>query len=82
MTRAVLAGLLNEGKEGCMNVMITVPELAKQMHKDTVRLYEWAKRSTDPLPVRYVDGERYGAVSVIEFDEWWRRNGLLFNERK
>lgn len=63
-------------------VMTTVPDLAKQMHKDTARLYEYARRPKDPLPVRYLDGERYGSVSVMEWDEWFRRNGALFNERK
>lgn len=64
-----------------MPIVTTVPELAAQMHKDASKLYEWAKRPKDPLPLRYVDGERYGAVLVTEFEQWFRRNGLLFNEK-
>ena len=62
-------------------VMTTVSKLAEEMHKDSAKLYEYARRSKDPLPVRYLDGERYGSVSVIEWDEWFRRNAKLFNER-
>jgi hypothetical protein len=62
-------------------VMITVPELCKEMHKGTDQVYAWARRKVDPLPVRYVEGERYGAILVNELDEWWRRNGVLMNER-
>lgn len=61
--------------------MTTVSKLAEEMHKDSAKLYEYARRSKDPLPVRYLDGERYGSVSVIEWDEWFRRNAHLFNER-
>ncbi|HAM14579.1 MAG TPA: hypothetical protein DCP91_01670 [Eggerthellaceae bacterium] len=62
-------------------VMITVPALADQMHKSTEQLYGWAKRTHDPLPLRYVEGERYGSVMVAEFEEWFVRNGKLMNER-
>jgi len=64
-----------------MAIVTTVPELAAEMHKDPSKLYEWAKRAKDPLPLRYIGGERYGSVLVSEFDEWFRRNGLLFNEK-
>ena len=39
-------------------VVITVSELAKQMHKDQHKLYSLGKREKDPLPIRYlVDGD-------------------------
>ena len=68
-------------KEIDMPVVITVPELAEQMHKSPDKLYEWAKRENDPLPVRYIGGERYGAILVSELAEWFIRNGQLANER-
>lgn len=60
-----------------MQVMITAPELAEQMHKDVNTVYQWAKRKDDPLPLRYMDGNRYGAILVSEFEEWWKRNAEL-----
>ena len=64
-----------------MQVMITVPELAEQMHKSTDQLYAWARREKDPMPLRYVSGERYGSMLVDEFSEWFKRNGELMSER-
>ena len=61
--------------------MITIPDLAEQMHKSTEQLYSWAKRDTDPMPLRYVGGERYGSMLVEEFSEWFKRNGELMTER-
>ena len=58
-----------------------MPELAEQGHKSPDKLYEWAKREEDPLPVRYIEGERYGTVLVSEFEDWMKRNGRLFNEK-
>lgn len=68
-------------KEGHMRVAITVPELAEQMGKSEVQLYSWAKRENDPLPLRYVSCERYGSVLVSEFEEWFKRNGVLMRDR-
>lgn len=66
-----------------MPVLITVPELAEQMHKDAAALYALSKRERDPLPVRYLEGSsRYGAVLVSEFEEWFKRNGRLPNEKE
>lgn len=62
-------------------IMTTVTELAAQMHKDPAQLYAWAKRDEDPMPLRYVDGERYGSIIVSEFTEWLKRNSELMNER-
>lgn len=62
-------------------VMITVPDLCEEMHKGREQVYAWARRKVDPLPVRYIGGERYGAILVSELDEWWRRNGELMGER-
>jgi len=62
-------------------VMITVPDFCDEAHKSREQVYSWARRKKDPLPVRYVDGERYGAILVSELAEWWRRNGTLMSER-
>ena len=43
---------------------------------------EYAARSEDPLPVRYVRGKvRSGFVLVSELDEWMARNTCLYMER-
>ena len=64
-----------------MAILTTVPELAKEGHKSADRLYELARREEDPLPVRYMDGDRYGVILVDEFAAWLKRNGRLYNER-
>ena len=53
-----------------------------QENKDAAKLYEWAAREVDPMPVRYVDGERYGSVLVSEFEAWFKRNTGLYSERR
>ena len=63
-------------------VMTTVPDLAREWHKSTDTIYALAARENDPLPVRYMDGDRYGGVLVSEFEAWLRRNTRLFRERK
>ena len=63
-------------------VMTTIPDLARQWHKSTDTLYALAAREDDPLPVRYLPGDRYGGVLVSEFESWLRRNTRLFKERK
>ena len=62
--------------------MTTVPDLAREWHKSTDSLYALAARENDPLPVRYMDGDRYGGVLVGEFEAWLKRNTRLFNERR
>jgi len=64
-----------------MPIITTIPDLAKQWHKKPQTLYALAKRESDPLPIRYLDGDRYGGVLVSEFEEWLRRNTKLLNER-
>ena len=63
-------------------VMTTIPDLARQWHKSADTLYALAAREDDPLPVRYLPGDRYGGVLVSEFETWLRRNTRLFRERK
>jgi hypothetical protein len=65
-----------------MALFTTVPELAKEMHKDASKLYEMARREEDPLPLRYFEGDRYGFVLVPEVEEWVKRNSELANERR
>ena len=62
-------------------VITTVPDLAREWHKSTDTLYALAAREDDPLPVRYLEGDRYGGVLVNEFESWLKRNTKLFNER-
>ena len=62
-------------------VMVTIADLAAQMHMKRERLYEYAKRDDDPLPLRTLDGmQRTSAVLVSEWSEWFSRNSRLFKE--
>ena len=65
-----------------MATWTTVPDLAREGHKSADRLYELARRAEDPLPLRFIDGDRYGVVLVDEFAAWVKRNGRLMNERR
>lgn len=63
-------------------VCVTVPQLAAQTGTKPSKLMEYAARSEDPLPVRYVRGKvRSGFVLVSELDEWLARNTCLYMER-
>lgn len=69
-----------------MGVATTPKALAKDLGKSVDKLYRWANRKNDPLPIRYVveeDGtpERYGAILNREFEEWFIKNSVLMNER-
>ena len=64
-------------------VMVTVGDLAEQMGKDVHSLYSWARRSVDPLPLRYETGtRRSGCIDVQAFREWWERNSVPYTERR
>ena len=62
-------------------VWTTIPELAKQGHIGADKLYELSRRTEDPLPLRYMDGDRYGRVLVSEFESWFKRNAALAAHR-
>lgn len=62
---------------------MTVPRLAAQTGTKVEKLYEYATRKDDPLPIRYYKGkERSGFVIVPELYDWMSRNTCLFTERK
>lgn len=63
-------------------VWTTIPALAREGHVGVDRLYELAAREVDPLPLRFVDGARYGQVLVSEFEAWVKRNSVTYAERK
>lgn len=66
-----------------MPVMVTVSDLAKQMHVSKNRFYEWARRDEDPLPLRTAgDGKRTSALVVSDWLAWWERNSELFKEAR
>lgn len=63
-------------------VCVTVPQLAKQTGTKPSKLMEYAARSEDPLPVRYVRGKvRSGFVLTPELYDWMARNTCLYMER-
>ena len=57
-----------------MRVWITVQDLAKEGHMGPDSIYQLARREEDPLPLRYLPGDRYGRILVSEFESWWKRN--------
>ncbi len=62
-------------------VMVTVADLAAQMHMKTETLYQFAKREVDPLPLRTLNGfKRSSAMLVSSWVEWYERNSELFKE--
>ena len=62
-------------------VMVTVGDLADQMHVKASTLYELARRDDDPLPLRTLKGmKRSSAMLVEEWMEWYVRNTDLFKE--
>lgn len=66
-----------------MPVMVTVGDLAGQMHVKASTLYDLARREEDPLPLRTLDGfKRSSAMLYEEWREWFLRNSSLFKEVK
>lgn len=62
---------------------MTVSELAESWGTYPDQLYGYARRQSDPLPIRYIKGKtRYGIVVVEEAHEWLLRNTVLYGERK
>lgn len=61
---------------------ITVPQLAEEGHISPDTIYQLARREEDPLPLRYINGARYGQVLVSELTEWVQRNGILMRDKK
>ena len=62
-------------------VMVTVSDLAEQMHMSTDTLYELARREEDPMPLRTIRGmKRSSSMLVSELEEWYVRNSDMFKE--
>lgn len=63
-------------------VLMSVADMQRQTGWGRSRIYEYAARAADPLPLRYVDGmERGGVVVVDELLAWLDRNSVAYNER-
>lgn len=74
--------MLKEEGSDMTPLAITVPDLAEQTGKSRNTIYEWAKRETDPLPLRFEKGTRKdGFIVVEEFLAWWSRNSVHYKER-
>ena len=64
-------------------MLITVQRLCEEAQLDKHTVYRLAARKDDPLPLRYLKGtKKYGRVLVSEFDDWWLRNSVQYQERK
>ena len=63
-------------------VLMSVNDVQRQTGWSKPRIYDFAARADDPLPLRYVDGtERGGVVVVAELMAWLDRNSSMYAER-
>lgn len=67
--------------QGTKPVCLSVSELSSQTGWSKPRIYEYAGRHEDPLPLRFVCGSRRGSVVLAdEFNSWLQRNSTLYSE--
>lgn len=60
----------------------TVKDLCDEMGVDNHTIYRLAARQDDPLPLRYLPGQRRsGCVLEREMDEWFERNSVHYQNR-
>lgn len=63
-------------------VLMSINDVQRQTGWSKPRIYDFAARASDPLPLRYVDGtERGGVVVVAELIAWLDRNSSMYAER-
>lgn len=63
-------------------VLMSVADIQKQTGWSRTRIYEFAARALDPLPLKFVNGtNRGGVVVVAELLAWLDRNGCSYMER-
>lgn len=63
-------------------VLMSINDVQRQTGWSKPRIYDFAARTSDPLPLRYVDGtERGGVVVVAELIAWLDRNSIMYAER-
>ena len=56
---------------------LSAPRMAEELGMDVGRVRSWATRRDDPLPVRYIDGNRrQWRVRRKEMDDWLMRNSV------
>lgn len=61
---------------------MTVPKMCEEMNMDLHTAYELARREEDPLPLRYLRGnKKNGRILEDELREWWLRNSVHYQER-
>lgn len=61
---------------------LTVKQLAEMWGTNVTTILSYAKRRTDPLPIRYIEGKtRGGFLSTAEVEAWVARNTVLHDER-
>lgn len=56
---------------------LSATRVASELGVDAKRVRGWAARKSDPLPVRYIDGNRrQWRVRRRDMDEWILRNSV------
>ena len=56
---------------------LSATRVASELGIDVKRVREWAARKRDPLPVRYIDGNRrQWRVRRKEMDDWLMRHSV------
>lgn len=63
-------------------ITLQTREIAEQLGTNHATVLEYARRTDDPLPLRYIKGKRKGGfVIVTEFEDWLKRNSCSYAER-
>lgn len=70
-------------KEKQMPTLMNVTEISRQTGWSRPRIYDFAARPDDPLPLRKVNGTERGFVVVVsDFLAWLDRNTTMYAEKE
>lgn len=63
-------------------LLMSCKQVAQQLGTNVSKVQEYARRTEDPLPLRYIKGKRNGGFVVVEeFVTWLERNTCPYSER-
>ncbi len=64
-------------------VVLSTKEVAAQLGTNQSEVLKLARRSEDPLPLRYLKGKARGGFTLVdELTAWLIRNTCMYTERK
>ena len=66
---------------GIVGEYLTIPEVARLLHRRTTVIREYATRREDPLPFRIFEDQGKGPlIHRDDLREWWVRNTVIYGE--